>query len=271
VFIDEGGAPASDTDTAPVADPVDAGDVIEPAGDTGGDTDPFDAGADTFDRDYVEKLRRENANYRTKARELEAFAAIHPEDRELLGVVFNDLYSGNEEASGRAAKWLAEQFASLSPAEQAAVEDALEDAAGNDSGGLQTGDLTPEQVQKLIDDALAAKEQEAENAAIEATISAALDSIGLGGDHPHQYQVLRWIAEGVAPDEAVARYETEKAAYDKAIADKAVEEFLARKQGDAAASPTVTDGSAPAAGDTYDLSTREGRAAAAKAYFNSGS
>lgn len=38
------------------------------------ESDPFDTGADTFDRGYVERLRKESANYRTKAKEYEDYA-----------------------------------------------------------------------------------------------------------------------------------------------------------------------------------------------------
>lgn len=36
--------------------------------------DPFESGADTFDRAYVERLRKENATYRTRAKEYEDYA-----------------------------------------------------------------------------------------------------------------------------------------------------------------------------------------------------
>src|SRR5688572_11490693 len=48
------------------------------------DADPFDSGSDTFDRAYVEKLRQESANYRTKAKPYEeTFGTYSDEDREI--------------------------------------------------------------------------------------------------------------------------------------------------------------------------------------------
>jgi hypothetical protein len=38
------------------------------------EADPFESGADSFDRQYVEKLRKESASYRTKAKEYEPLA-----------------------------------------------------------------------------------------------------------------------------------------------------------------------------------------------------
>lgn len=46
--------------------------------------DPFDAGGDTFDRAYVEKLRNESANYRTRHKPYEeTFGGYSDEDREV--------------------------------------------------------------------------------------------------------------------------------------------------------------------------------------------
>jgi hypothetical protein len=56
-----------------------------PAGDAATETDPFESGADSFDRAYVERLRKESAQYRTKAKEFEplaqAFEPYNDEDR----------------------------------------------------------------------------------------------------------------------------------------------------------------------------------------------
>lgn len=60
--------------TAPVTDATPA--VDTPA------ADPFETGADSFDRAYVERLRGESANYRTKAKPYEeAFGGYTDEDR----------------------------------------------------------------------------------------------------------------------------------------------------------------------------------------------
>lgn len=45
-----------------------------PAADAAPESDPFDTGADSFDRSYVERLRKESASYRTKAKEYEDYA-----------------------------------------------------------------------------------------------------------------------------------------------------------------------------------------------------
>jgi hypothetical protein len=68
-------------------------DLTETATETTGETgssdhqheaDPFETGADTFDRSYVEKLRQESASYRTKAKPYEeTFGAYSDEDREV--------------------------------------------------------------------------------------------------------------------------------------------------------------------------------------------
>lgn len=56
---------------ASVPAPTDAPQPLSSAFDEQGASDPFDSGAETFDRSYVEKLRHEAASRRTKQRELE--------------------------------------------------------------------------------------------------------------------------------------------------------------------------------------------------------
>lgn len=72
-----------ETELTEAATEVPAADVT----DSPVDTDPFDSGSDTFDRSYVEKLRSESANYRTKAKAaeeyLEVFGGYSDEDREV--------------------------------------------------------------------------------------------------------------------------------------------------------------------------------------------
>ena len=56
-----------------------------PAAEPAAETDLFDSGADSFPRDYVEKLRRENADYRTKyAPYRDTFADVDPNVQEYL-------------------------------------------------------------------------------------------------------------------------------------------------------------------------------------------
>lgn len=74
--------------------------------------DPYDTGADSFDRAYVEKLRREAAGYRTKAQPYEeVFSAYDDEEREFLLSVTRDL--GNPEKQADAARRLRDLSARL--------------------------------------------------------------------------------------------------------------------------------------------------------------
>jgi hypothetical protein len=78
----------SDTETPVVeaAPVVDAAPVTDaPAVETAPEVDPFDSGADSFPRDYVEKIRHEAAEYRTKyAPYRDTFEGASPEQQTYL-------------------------------------------------------------------------------------------------------------------------------------------------------------------------------------------
>ena len=74
--------PPEETPTAePATEPA-------PAPEPAAETDPFDEGADTFGRDYVEKLRQENARRRTALQPYEeTFSNLEQDERDyLLGI-----------------------------------------------------------------------------------------------------------------------------------------------------------------------------------------
>lgn len=97
-------APVTEPVTAPVTEPVVAP-VTEPVV-----TDPAATKVETFDREYVESLRRENATHRTRAKDFEdAFQGYSPEQQKtLLGMVRGLADPGSQKATAAELKAIAE-------------------------------------------------------------------------------------------------------------------------------------------------------------------
>lgn len=110
------------------ATPVESGDTSQPAPDqeTSTEVDLFDTGADTFPREYVEKLRKEAGDYRTKyAPYRDAFGDVSEEVQEYLLDLNRLLISPDKSAAAAELKDLLKHLEPGSP-EAAKVEAAIE-------------------------------------------------------------------------------------------------------------------------------------------------
>lgn len=114
--------------------------------------DPFeDAKVESFDRNYVEKLRGESAKYRTRAQEAETkaekFAKAFEGHDENTVEGFLGLAQAYVADPDTALPVLQQLMEALTPAEQAALTEAIDDAE-------TTKGLTPEEVEAKVQEAL---------------------------------------------------------------------------------------------------------------------
>lgn len=123
---------------------------------------------DTFDRAYVEKLRDENAKWRTKVRHYEgAFNGFNEGEQEYLLEVITTLSDDQEVGAMQlrniAQNLLGDKFLEgiegVGPVE--AVEEEEEGKDGTVADKPKTGELTAEELQRILDERDATKEQTA--------------------------------------------------------------------------------------------------------------
>ena len=121
--------------------------------------DPFETGADTFDRSYVEKLRQESASYRTKAKPYEeTFGSYSDEDREVWFEAARR-FAADPRDGGEYLKQIADAVLAEYQEQQAADDEPITD--DNDRP------LTRAEYQALREAEKAQAEQDAEVARIE--------------------------------------------------------------------------------------------------------
>ena len=208
-----GTAPAEGSTGAPGAPAnVPPGNVGEGATtasvDTG--TDPYDTGADSFDRAYVEKLRREAAGYRTKAQPYEeVFSAYDDEEREFLLAVTRDL--GNPDKQADAARRLRDLSQRL-----------LEDADPDPDDEARNKPLTLAELEQRERDKAA---EQAQRQAVEAVEKEAAD-LGYEKGSP-DYAFLMYMAANHHDGSLTDAHEAIGAGR-QAIIDKFVEEQKAK-------------------------------------------
>lgn len=190
------------TETAPET----ASSAPETVPETVDSADPFDAGSDTFDRAYVEKLRKESANYRTKAQPYEeVFGQYEDDDREIWFEAARRV-AADPRQGGEYLKQIAEALLAEQQAEQQSAPD--------DSDRP----LTRAEYQAMREAERVEQEQQAEISRIEKTAA------DLGYDiESHHYTTLLTVASRLPSgsiEEAHAVLEAEKQAYrDKVIAE----------------------------------------------------
>lgn len=192
-----------------------------PVAETAPESDPFDTGADTFDRQYVERLRKESGNYRTKAKEYEGYAksfeAYGDEDRavwtEAMRRFNEDPKSGAEYLDAIAKSVLAE----------------YQDKADEPITDENDKPLTLAEYQSLREQERAAAEQAAEVSRIES------EAKTLGYDPTSdEYTYLLTVASRLKSGSLEEAHAKIEAAY-----DKRVEKRLAEMKAEAAGSPTA--------------------------------
>lgn len=193
-------------------------------------TEPPDD-ADVFPREYVEKLRKEAAGYRTQVREYEnIFGDLDDDSRELLTDYFrtaNAAANGDQDAQRR----LVEEFG---------VDDADDDEdvaqVAQDTG------LTEESVRAMIAEALGQRDQhEAQQQAIQSVQSRAKD-LGYDTASEDYILLLRFANESAVPEDTDPLVWADEQV--KAYKDSIVQAYLAEKEGQTG--PRVsTPGAAP--------------------------
>lgn len=198
-----------------------------PAADAPADTDPFDSGSDTFDRSYVEKLRQESANYRTRAKEYEPYA-------ELLGQYTDEDRAVWQEAMRKVAEDPRQGGEYLRQIADALLAEQLEEreAEGEDRP------LTIAEFNRMQAEAAAKAEEQANIERIEK------QAAELGYDvSSHHYTTLLTVASRLPSgsiEEAHAVLEAEK----QALRDKIIAELQAEAE-DSPAAPNPGSGAAP--------------------------
>lgn len=131
------------------------------------ETDPFESGADTFDRKYVEKLRKENADRRTSLKQYETAFEPYAEDERAVWLGLAQLTAVDPKAGAKALADLAK-----------ALEEGLtpEDAA--DKAGIPTPDEDKPLSKKDLDAYMADQKKELEIASAAAEIEAKATAAG---------------------------------------------------------------------------------------------
>lgn len=230
-----------------VAEPV-TSEEAPPVADAVTESDPFESGADSFDRQYVEKLRKESASYRTKAKEYEplaqAFEGYGDEDR----AVWQEAMRRFQEDPKQGAEYL-DSIAKAVLAEYQEQADADAQPITDD----QDRPLTRAEYQQLRDAEKAQAAQEAEVARIES------EAKELGYDSASdEYTYLLTIASRLPSGSLQEAHAKIEAAYQAKI-----DAYLAAKEADAegAGAPPVDSGDAPS-GERQIRSFQDARAAA---------
>jgi hypothetical protein len=223
---------------------VPAGDAVEPST----EADPFEDGADSFDRAYVERLRKESASYRTKAKEHEAYAKSFEPYGEEDRAVWNEamrLFAEDPKAGAEYLDKIAKAVMSGYEKEQAEQDAPITDE--NDKP------LTRAEYNSLREAERVQAQQDAEVARIEK------EAVTLGYDpKSDEYTYLLTVASRLPSgsiNEAHAKIEAaHQARIDAFVASKAAD-------ADSAAAPPAEDGGGPS-GETQIRTFKDARAAA---------
>jgi hypothetical protein len=193
--------------------------------------DPFDTGADSFDRQYVEKLRKESASYRTKAKDYESYAqAFEPYGDEDRAVWQEAMRRFNEDPKS-GAEYLDQIAKSVLASYD--KEQAEADAPVTDENDVP---LTRAEYARLREAERVAAEQAAEVTRIEG------EAVKLGYDpKSDEYTYLLTVASRLPSGSLKEAHAKIEAAYQAKI-----DAYVAKKAADAEqASPPAADGSAP--------------------------
>lgn len=193
----------------------------EQPSDGAAESDPFDSGADSFDRAYVERLRKESAGYRTKAKEYESYAsAFEPYGDEDRAVWQEAMKRFNEDPKSGAEY--------LDAIAKAVLAEYTEAAASGDEGD-EPKYLTQSDVDRIFSEREAAAEQATEVARIES------EAKELGYDTASdEYTYLLTVASRLPSGSVAEAHAKIEAAYEARIQAR-----LAELQAEADGGPTV--------------------------------
>lgn len=216
-------APAADATPEPEAPEAPASEAEAPADAT--PDDPWESGADTFERPYVEGLRRENQRYRQRAKRYdEVFSDYSEEDREFLLGLAADIRQNPAQAAQRAAQ-LAQALQASTPPDEAPVTP------------QEAQYLTANDVQRMLAERDQRNAQEAEVA----NVFKSAESMGYKQDTPELIELLY-----VAANETDNDLKAADAAI-KARRQKIIDDYLAQKAKESDQTPDTRTpgGSAP--------------------------
>lgn len=265
----------------PAAPPADSAVETPPAGVEGAaieETDPFDdEGVETFSRSYVKSLREKADRYRTERNDLRSkiepvqglLERAHADDLPHIAAALQDLYSPDEAARAQAGRWLAQVGAKSAGAKRdiAVLFDDVQDAVEEAEEELDR-DLTADEVQRLVNEALEARDnkaaQEAERAAAAQRLKDVEDTLaekgyGRGEDGKPNLEALQILARSESLDtvegedhigrltRAIEAHEAAKADERKQIEEEAVKAFIEGRRKDADGSPRVPNDGVAAA------------------------
>lgn len=264
--------PAPDGDDAGEVEDEDEDDVDLLEGED--ERDPFNnKEVEQFDRSYVQRLRRQGAAARVKARELEE--TVQTKLVPGIGNAFVDLFLGDDDAVEAATAYLERIYG---PNVRALAEEARSRGGASAPAEEKVDEngepLTPEKVRELAEKAIEERQRKEAQEAEQRRITEFLTENGLGPapdgtPHPHTQDILnRMIKGGKSVEEAVAEYRAEVEAYEAAIERRAIEKLVARKKADREKLPKVPDGEAGSATgglNLDELDTPEARRRAAEA------
>jgi hypothetical protein len=210
--------------------------------------DPYDTGADTFDRSYVEKLRQENARYRTAAKQYEeVFSPYNDEARAEWFEVIQTL-AKDPQAGAQYMLDVAESI--LGTAEGEGVQNAGAAAAAA-TQAVQDGALTQADLVEFMQEwSRQEREERALNDATSAILREAHD-LGYNEGTPEFVEVMYLTAHQTGGDV--------KAAHDFLVAREqaAVERYLAGRTADANGTPRLPVGGAPVGNRPTEIKTWE--------------
>lgn len=238
-------APVADTpvaDSAPTTDPVvPTQDAVE--------IDPLDLpdGVDQFSREYVQRLRDEAAKNRTRAKEVtDRFSAFQSMPEPLADGMLRFVQDfANEDTRSQAAWGMFQSLGGVLGVEPERLQSLFE--AAEEAGVTEElGELSPEQIRDLARSEFSKVRQEVETERLEAEIAAAFNS-AVGEGDPQQYILAyHYMGElGLPLNEAIARYQDERASYEANLKAQAIEEYLREKAGQGGA-PVPSAGASPA-------------------------
>lgn len=212
-FIDNDGAAPEPEPVAEESAPVEP--VEQNAAEAVSSSESAEESADSFPREYVEKLRKESASYRERAKKFETtFEGLDENDREtFLWLV--DQYKGDAKAAGKEMLRLAQTL--------------VGDEAEGESAPAEPQYMTKADYERI-------RAEEATNARV-AKIEADAQALGYKMEST-EYMTLLLTANREAGGDIHKAHEMIKAR-EESIAKSAIEKFLADKQASAEGSPAV--------------------------------
>lgn len=242
--------PAADPDPTPEP-AADTTPAAEPDAD-----DPWDAGADTFDRPYVESLRKENQRRRQRSKRYdEVFDGYTDDERDFLLNLASEVRSNPAQAAQRAAQLA--QVLGATPAEQQQVANEVD----------ESGPLTAKDIAQIIDQQLsardqrhAAQQQEQEQKAAVAEVFTDAEKLGYEQDTPEFINLLYVAARDQEHDPATALQLAHKQI--QAQRQQVIDDYLAQKAKESDQTPdTRTPGGSAPSGEKKIASIKAATAA----------